>query len=102
MLAPPFLLALIHRSAWKRNSANFACTEVPKKCMRARPQEACPVTNRSLAHPAPPTTEDQDHPHACYEGVIYIGHLVADDDGNEVEVIEAVPCRRCAGEDQLR
>lgn len=20
--------------------------------------------------------DDQDHPHACYEGVVYIGHLV--------------------------
>ena len=25
--APAFLLALIHRSAWKKNSANFAVTE---------------------------------------------------------------------------
>jgi hypothetical protein len=38
----------------------------------------------------------QDRPHACLEGVVYIGHLVAGEDGNEVEVIEAVPCRCCA------
>lgn len=38
----------------------------------------------------------QDRPHACLEGVVYIGHLVAGEDGNEVEVIEAIPCRRCA------
>jgi len=31
----------------------------------------------------------------CYEGFVFIGHLV-DEDGIEVEVIEAVPCRRCA------
>jgi hypothetical protein len=37
-------------------------------------------------------------PHACYEGVVYIGHLVEDECGEEVEVIEAVPCRRCAAE----
>jgi hypothetical protein len=39
-----------------------------------------------------------ERPHACYEGVVYIGHLVEDDSGEEVEVIEAVPCRRCAAE----
>jgi hypothetical protein len=37
-------------------------------------------------------------PHACYEGLVYIGHL-AEEDGEEVEVVEAVPCGRCAGED---
>jgi hypothetical protein len=38
-------------------------------------------------------------PHACNDGVVYIGHLVVAEDGEEVEVIEAVACRRCAGED---
>ena len=39
-------------------------------------------------------------PCACYEGLVYIGHLVEDSEaGEEVEVIEAVPCRRCAGEE---
>ena len=33
-------------------------------------------------------------PHACYEGVVYIGHLVTGDDGEEVERVEALPCRR--------
>jgi len=37
----------------------------------------------------------QDHPHACNDGVVYIGHIV-EEDGEEVEVFEAVPCRRCA------
>jgi hypothetical protein len=36
-----------------------------------------------------------ERPHACYEGVVYIGRLV-EEDGEEVEVVEAVPCRRCA------
>jgi hypothetical protein len=41
-----------------------------------------------------------ERPHACYQGVVYIGHVVEDTGtGEEVEVIEAVPCRRCAGED---
>ena len=71
------------------------------------------MDDKSLAHPAHPSTEDHDdtveahyaslerlRPHACYEGVIYIGYLVVDDDGNEVEVIDAVPCRECvAGEE---
>jgi hypothetical protein len=63
-------------------------------------------TSKSSA-PAPPSTEDHDdtveahyasleRPHACLEGVVYIGHLVEDPGtGEEVEVIEAVPCRLC-------
>jgi hypothetical protein len=60
----------------------------------------------SAPHAHPTTTENQDdtveahfacleRPHACYEGVVYIGHLV-EQDGEEVEVFEAIPCRRCA------
>ncbi len=33
---------------------------------------------------------------ACYEGVVYIGYLVEDESGEEVEVVEAILCRRCA------
>ena len=36
-------------------------------------------------------------PCAYYEGVVYIGHVV-DEDGEEVEVFEAVPCCRCSDE----
>ena len=44
--------------------------------------------------------ERLEGPHACTDGVVYIGHLVEDPGtGEEVEVIEAVPCRRCVGED---
>jgi hypothetical protein len=39
---------------------------------------------------------DEDPCFACYEGLVYIGHLLADEHGEETEVIEAVPCRRCA------
>jgi hypothetical protein len=67
------------------------------------------ATQKSSA-PAHPSTDDHDdtveahysglerlRPHACYEGVVYIGHLVEDPGtGEEVEVFEAVPCRRCA------
>ena len=39
-------------------------------------------------------------PHGCYDGLVFIGHLIEDSEatGEEVEVIEAVPCRRCAGD----
>jgi hypothetical protein len=52
------------------------------------------MDTRESSVPRPRITEDA--PHACYEGVVYIGHLVEDECGEEVEVIEAVPCRRCA------
>jgi hypothetical protein len=66
----------------------------------------------SAPHARPTTTDDHDHtveahyaslerPHACIDGVIYLGHLVEDpSSGEEVEVIEAVPCRRCAAIDR--
>jgi hypothetical protein len=34
-------------------------------------------------------------PHGCIAGVVYIGHLVEVEDGDEIEVFEAVTCRRC-------
>jgi len=36
-------------------------------------------------------------PHGCVDGLVYIGHMVEDEEtGEEAEVIEATPCRRCA------
>jgi hypothetical protein len=32
----------------------------------------------------------------CYGGVVYIGHRVEGEDGEEIEVFEAVPCRWCS------
>jgi hypothetical protein len=47
-------------------------------------------------HAAP---EDQDHPHACLKGYIYLSYTAFDEQtGEEVERIEALPCRRCAEE----
>jgi hypothetical protein len=67
------------------------------------------TAEKSSAPHAHPSTEDHDdtleahyaslerlRPHACTDGVVYIGYLV-EQDGEEVEVIEGVPCRRCAG-----
>jgi hypothetical protein len=56
-------------------------------------------TRESTAYPAHPSTEElnhQDHPHACLNGYIYLGYTVFDEEGEEVERIEALPCRRCA------
>jgi hypothetical protein len=67
------------------------------------------TTESSAAH-AHPSTEYHDdtveahysalerlRPHACIDGVVYIGHVVEDPGtGEEVEVFEAVPCRSCA------
>ncbi len=51
-------------------------------------------TTKTTAPAAHPATEGC---FACYEGVVYIGHLIEDSEaGEEVEVIEAVPCRHCS------
>ena len=55
----------------------------------------------STAHPAHPFTEDhdQDHPHACLDGYVYLSYTAFDEEtGEEVERVEALPCRRCAEE----
>jgi hypothetical protein len=67
------------------------------------------ATEKSSAPHAHPPAEDHDDtleahysalerllPCACLDGTVFIGHLVVGEDGEEVEVIEAVPCRRCA------
>ena len=36
-------------------------------------------------------------PHACLNGYVYIGHMAVDPEtGEEAEIVEAVPCKRCA------
>jgi hypothetical protein len=53
----------------------------------------------SSAPHAHPSTEEQDHPHACLNGYIYLSYTAVDEQtGEEVERIEALPCRRCAEE----
>ena len=32
----------------------------------------------------------------CYDGYHYLGHMVDGGSGEEVEVVEGVPCRRCS------
>ncbi len=53
--------------------------------------------HQSSAPHAHPSTEEQDHPHACLIGYIYLGYTAVDEQtGVEVERVEALPCRRCA------
>ena len=69
------------------------------------------MDDKSLAHPAHPSSEEQDdtveahyasleRPHACMDGWVFVGRVVEskhDLDGEVVEY-ERVPCRRCAEE----
>ena len=45
-----------------------------------------------------PTDHEPDtHPHACTDGLVFLTYTVFDEAvGDEVERIEAIPCRRCA------
>jgi hypothetical protein len=52
------------------------------------------ATTESSAPAHPPTEEET--PHGCYLGVVYIGHMVEGEDGEEVEVYTAVRCRQCS------
>jgi hypothetical protein len=40
--------------------------------------------------------DDQDHPHLCLDGWVYIGHMVESEHDFDGEVVEyeRVPCRR--------
>jgi hypothetical protein len=38
-------------------------------------------------------------PHGCMNGLVFIGHMAVDPEtGEEAEIVEAVPCKRCAEE----
>jgi hypothetical protein len=57
------------------------------------------ATQKSTAHPAHPSTEDQDqdHPHACNDGWVTIGQIVVDEEtGEETEEYALYLCRKCA------
>jgi hypothetical protein len=67
------------------------------------------VDDKSLAHPAHPSSEEQDdtveahyaslerEPEAClcYDGGHFLGHVVELPDGDEEIEYIRVPCRRC-------
>jgi hypothetical protein len=47
----------------------------------------------------PSETEEDTHPHACWDGVVFMTYMQFDEEiGEEVERLDIVPCRRCAEE----
>jgi hypothetical protein len=45
----------------------------------------------------PREASEDHHSHACSDGLVFLTYTVFDEAvGDEVERIEAVPCRRCA------
>jgi hypothetical protein len=45
-----------------------------------------------------PTPTPDETPHACMDGFVFLGFEDEDENGEHVEVIERVPCRRCRAE----
>jgi hypothetical protein len=57
------------------------------------------ITPEPLAgDPFAAAAREQDHPHACLDGYVYLGYSYVGEDGEEYEAFEAIPCRRCAEE----
>jgi hypothetical protein len=55
------------------------------------------MANTESSAPAHPSTEEQDHPHACNDGWITLGQIVVDEEtGEEVEEQALYLCRKCA------
>ena len=46
--------------------------------------------------------ERLEAPHGCIGGYVFIGHLVEDECGEEREIIESAPCRRCVAATDAR
>ena len=50
--------------------------------------------NQSLARSGRETNPEHHGCPACYEGVVYVGYIVQDDHGEELETYLALPCQR--------
>ena len=71
----------------------------------ARPTEDSEVTvDETTVHRIPPdgdpfiafgVVEADEHPCGCCDGWVYLG-FETEEDGELVEIIDRVPCRRCA------
>ena len=55
------------------------------------------MDERILAQHAHPSPTDHETPHGCIDGWVYLGFEGEDENGEHVEEIERVPCRRCSG-----
>ncbi len=55
------------------------------------------IKNLTAPSPHPSTGDIAVECFACYEGFVYIGHLIEDEEGDTAEVFEPIPCRRCSG-----
>ena len=57
------------------------------------------MDERSVAHSGRhprPNTHEEETPHFCYDGWVFLGYEGVNEDGELVEVgTERVPCRRC-------
>ncbi len=51
---------------------------------------------RNTAEEVPAPTDET--PHACLDGFVFLGFEGVDENGEHVEIIESVPCRRCRPE----
>jgi hypothetical protein len=51
------------------------------------------IHEESSAPPAHPSTEEC---FVCYDGLVFIGRLEMTEEGEEIEVVEAVSCKRCS------
>ena len=54
------------------------------------------MDTQSIRTTTPEVLLDDEAPHGCYEGFVYIGHIAEDESGEPVEVLGRVRCRRCA------
>jgi hypothetical protein len=63
---------------------------------RGHTQEEVLLSERGLSPSGDPHKDhEEQRPHACLSGWIFVGYLVEDENGDEVEVFEPVPCKRC-------
>ena len=59
-----------------------------------RKVDTLPVdTKESSAPLAHPSTEEC---FVCYEGLVFVGRPEMTEEGEKIEVVEPVPCKRCA------
>ncbi len=75
-------------------------TEAPAEGLISQghgPQDGGPMDEHTISPAGDPFSGAPDQPpHACLGGYVYIGRTVAGEDGDDLDIVEAVPCRRCA------